>query len=160
LLFLFAIVNKLNTNFMTDTHFYEVNLLWNSATKGTLSSPVIESEIEVVTPPEFPKGIKEKWTPEHLFIAAVNSCLMSTFLLVADNSKFEFISFENNAVGKIEKVDGKFSVTEITLKPTLVIPPTQNEAKAKRMLEMSEKACAIANSIKTKVILQPLIVVE
>lgn len=145
---------------MNDTHYYEVNLLWKSATEGTLSSPVIESQIEVVTPPEFPKGIKEKWTPEHLFIAAVNSCLMSTFLLVADNSKFQFISFENNAVGKIEKVDGKFSVTEIVLKPTLIIPSTQNEAKAKKVLEMSEKACAIANSIKTKIILEPIIIIK
>lgn len=145
---------------MSDTHYYEVNLLWDSATQGTLSSPVIASKIEVVTPPEFPQGIKEKWTPEHLFVAAVNSCLMSTFLLVADNSKFEFISFESNAVGTIKKVDGKFAVTEIILKPTLIIPSTQNEAKAKRVLEMSEKACAIANSIKTKITLEPIITIK
>lgn len=125
---------------MENTHYYEVNLLWDSATQGTLSSPVIVDKIEVVTPPEFPKGIKEKWTPEHLFVASVNACLMSTFLLVADNSKFHFIRFESNAMGKIEKVDGKFAVTEIVLKPKLVIPATQNEAKAKRVLEMSEKA--------------------
>jgi len=145
---------------MDDIHYYEVNLLWNSVTLGTLSSPIVESTIEVATPPEFPKGIKEKWTPEHLFVAAVNSCLMSTFLLVADNSKFEFISFECNAVGKIEKIDGKFAVTEITLTPKLIIPSTQNENKAKRVLEMSEKACAIANSIKTKITLESIITVE
>ncbi|MEP7170893.1 MAG: OsmC family protein [Bacteroidota bacterium] len=145
---------------MSDTHYYEVNLLWDSDTRGRLSSPAIPVQIEVATPPEFPNGVKEKWTPEHLFIAAVNSCLMSTFLLVAANSKFEFISFESNAVGKIEKVEGKFAVTEITLKPTLVIPSTQNEAKAKRVLEMSEKACAISNSIKTKINLEPIITIK
>ena len=145
---------------MNDTHYYEVNLLWDSDTRGRLSSPVIPSQIEVATPPEFPNGVKEKWTPEHLFVAAVNSCLMSTFLLVAANSKFEFISFESNAVGKIEKVEGKFAVTEITLKPTLLIPSTQNEAKAKRILEMSEKACAISNSIKTKINLEPIITIK
>ena len=143
---------------MNDTHYYEVNLQWNWATQGTLSSPVIASKIEVVTPPEFMNGIKEKWTPEHLFVAAVNSCLMSTFLLVAENSKFEFISFDCKAKGKIEKTDGKFAVTEILLEPTLVIPSSQNETKAKRLLEMSEKACAIANSINTKVTLDPIII--
>ena len=142
---------------MDATHYYEVNLVWDSATQGTLSSPIINSKIDVVTPPEFPRGIKEKWTPEHLFVAAVNSCLMSTFLLVADNSKFDFVSFECNAVGKIEKVAGKFAVTEIVLTPKLIIPITQNEGKAKRVLEMSEKACAIANSINTKIILEPII---
>ena len=142
---------------MEDIHYYEVNLVWDTATQGTLSSPIINSKIDVVTPPEFPRGIKEKWTPEHLFVAAVNSCLMSTFLLVADNSKFDFVSFECNAVGKIEKVAGKFAVTEIVLTPKLIIPITQNEGKAKRVLEMSEKACAIANSINTKIILEPII---
>ena len=145
---------------MNDTHYYEVNLLWNHDSKGTLSSPILPDKIEVATPPEFPKGMKEIWTPEHLFVAAVNSCLMSTFLLIAANSKIEFISFESNAVGKIEKVEGKFAVTEITLKPTLVIPLTQNEAKAKRVLEMSEKACAISNSIKTKINLEPVITIK
>jgi organic hydroperoxide reductase OsmC/OhrA len=89
---------------MNDTHYYEVNLLWDSETKGILSSPVIPSKIEVATPPEFPKGIKEKWTPEHLFVASVSSCLMSTFLLIAEKSKLEFISFETNAIGTIEKI--------------------------------------------------------
>lgn len=90
---------------MEDTHFYEVNLTWNTATQGTLSSPVITEKIEAVTPPKFSKGIKEKWTPKHLFVSA-DYCLISTFLLVADNSKFQFISFESKAVGKIEKLDG------------------------------------------------------
>lgn len=145
---------------MSDVHFYEVNLQWNSLTQGTLSSPIITSQIEVVTPPEFHGGIKEKWTPEHLFVAAVNSSLMSTFLVVAENSKLDFISFESNAVAKIEKVEGKFAVTEIVLKPTLIIPSTQHEDRAKRVLEMSEKACAIANSIKTKITLEPIITVN
>lgn len=145
---------------MNDVHFYEVNLLWNTATLGVLSSPAIDSKIEVVTPPEFPNGIKEKWTPEHLFVAAVNSCLMSTFLLIAGNSNLQFISFECNAVGKIEKIDGKFAVSEITLNPTLLIPLSQNEEKAKRILEMSENACAIANSIKTKISLAPKINIQ
>ncbi len=145
---------------MSDIHYYEVDLLWDSRTQGTLSSPVITSKIDVVTPPEFPNGIKEKWTPEHLFVSAVNSCLMATFLLVADNSKFEFISFVSKAIGKIEKVDGRFLMTEIILKPTLIIPSAQNETKAKRVLDMSEKACTIANSIKTKIVLQPVIIIK
>lgn len=142
---------------MKVAHYYEVNLLWDTATQGILSSPTVASKIEVVTPPEFENGTKEKWTPEHLFVAAVNSCLMSTFLMVASNSKFKFVSFECNAIGKIEKLNGKFLVTEIVLKPTLIIPITQNETKAKQLLEMSEKACTIANSISTKITLEPII---
>lgn len=78
----------------TMTHSYEVNLHWDSERKGTLSSPVLPTKIEVATPPDFPKGMKDIWSPEHLFVGAVNSCLMATFLAVAENSKFGFISFE------------------------------------------------------------------
>jgi organic hydroperoxide reductase OsmC/OhrA len=145
---------------MDNTHYYEVNLRWNSATQGTLCSPAIEGKIDVGTPAGIVSGIKEKWTPEHLFVAAVNSCLMSAFLLIADNSKFKFTSFESNAVAKIEKSDGKLAVTEIVLKPTLTIASNHNEAKAKRVLGMSEKACDIANSLKTKIFLEPVINIQ
>jgi len=138
-------------------HQYEVNLLWNNDTKGTLSSPVLPNNIEVATPPDFPKGMEGIWSPEHLFVASINACLMATFLAITDNSKLEFISFQSNAIGKVEKVDGKYTVTEITIKPILVIPSSESEEKMKRIFEMSEKACAISNSIKSKIILLPVI---
>jgi organic hydroperoxide reductase OsmC/OhrA len=143
-----------------DLYYYEVNLIWNSETRGTLSSPRIPSKIEVAMTPEFPGSIKERWTPEHLFIAAISSGLMSTFLLIADTSKLKFISFESNAIGKIEKVDGRVVVTEIILKPKLIIPSTQTETKARRAVRISEKALAIANSGKTKIIIEPFISVQ
>jgi len=142
---------------MNEMHKYEVNLLWNNDTKGTLSSPVLPNNIEVATPPDFPKGMEGIWSPEHLFVASINACLMATFLAITDNSKLEFISYQSNAVGKVEKVEGKYTVTEITIKPVLVIPSTENEEKIKRIFEMSEKACAISNSIKSKIILLPVI---
>jgi peroxiredoxin-like protein len=145
---------------MNDQHNYEVNLQWNNDRKGTLSSPVLPNQIEVATPPDFPKGMAGIWSPEHLFVAAVNSCLMTTFLAIAENSKIEFISFESNALGIVEQVDGKYAVTEIILKPKLVIPPSQHEDRAKRVIEMSEKACLISNSIKTKITLEPIIEVK
>ena len=145
---------------MNEIHQYEVNLQWNDHTKGTLSSPVLPNNIEVATPPDFPKGMEGIWSPEHLFIASINACLMATFLAITDNSKLEFISYESNAVAKVEKVDGKFAVTEITIKPILVIPSNGSEEKMKRLFEMSEKACVISNSIKSKIIILPVIIIE
>ena len=145
---------------MSDQHQYEVNLRWESERKGTLSSPVVPVPIEVATPPEFPKGMKDIWTPEHLLVASVNACLLSTFLAIAENSKMEFISFESNALGIIDKVDGKLCFTEITLKPKVVLASFRNEERVKRILEMSEKNCAISNSLKVKINLEPNIVIQ
>lgn len=144
---------------MNDTR-YEVNLQWNSKTQGILSSPIITDKLEVVTPPEFPGGMRDKWTSEHLFVGAVNSCLMSTFLLIAENSKLDFIAFESNAIGKMKELDGKLSMTEIVLNPRLIIPPTQHEDRAIRILEMSLNNCAISNSIKSKISLDPVIIIK
>jgi peroxiredoxin-like protein len=144
----------------SQTHTYEVNLRWDSERKGTLSSPVLPTEIEVATPPDFPKGMKDIWSPEHLFVGAVNSCLMATFLAVAENSKFDFISFECNAVGIVETVDKKLMVTRITLKPKVVIQSIEHEEQLKKILEMSERQCLISNSITTNISLEPIITIS
>lgn len=145
---------------MSDPHEFEVNLRWESERKGILTSPVLPVSIEVATPPEFPKGMKDIWTPEHLVVAAVNACLLSTFLAIAENSKVEFISYESNARGVIDKVDGKLCFTEITLRPTVVISTSDSEGRIRRILEMSEKNCAISNSLKTSIRLEPEIVIQ
>lgn len=142
---------------MSDLHTYQVKLNWVEDRKGIIQSDVLESKIEVVTPPEFPKGIAGKWSPEHLFIAAVNSCFMTTFLAVAENSKLEFDAMECNAVGTLDKVEGKYQITEITLFPIVKILDEVQKDKAIRVMEMSEKACLISNSIKSKVILEPTV---
>lgn len=142
---------------MSEIHKYQVKLNWLEDRKGIIQSDVLESKIEVVTPPEFPKGIAGKWSPEHLFVAAVNSCFMTTFLAVAENSKLEFSAMECNAVGTLDKVDGKYLITEIILAPIITIVDEVQKDKAIRVMEMSEKACLISNSIKSSVSLQPLV---
>lgn len=134
-----------------DAHYYDINLNWIADRKGEISSPELTVKIEVATPPEFPKGIAGTWSPEHLFTASVNSCFMTTFLAIAENSRLEFVSFNCAAKGKLEQVDGKFLITEILLEPVLIIAKEMDKEKAERILQKSEAACLISNSIKTKV---------
>ncbi len=145
---------------MDNAHYYEVKLNWESDRKGLMSSPVLKSNIEVATPPEFPKGIPGIWSPEHLLVAAVNSCLMTTFLAIAENSKFEFISFNSNANGKLEKIDGKYMISEIILSPVLTIKNNVEKEKALKLLEKSEAACLISNSVKSTIVFNPTINIQ
>lgn len=145
---------------MEPVHFYDTTVEWKDSRRGVLSSSVLDSNIEVVTPPEFAGGIPGKWSPEHLLVAAVNSCLMTTFLAIAENSKLDFISFKSYANGKLEKVDGKFMISEIILSPTLVLPEGANLERAERILQKSEAACLISNSVKATIVFQPHIVAE
>lgn len=137
-----------------DAHEYNVDLNWISDRKGEIASPELNSKIEVATPPQFPKGIEGIWSPEHLFTAAVNSCFMTTFLSIAENSRLEFKSFSCNAKGKLEQVEGKFLMTEVLLEPTLILVYEKDLEKAERILQKSEAACLISNSIKSSVTLK------
>lgn len=134
-------------------HQYNVHLKWTSDRKGEISSPELNTTIEVATPPQFPKGIEGIWSPEHFLTAAVNSCFMTTFLAIAENSRLEFKSFNCEAIGKLEQIEGKYLMTEVELNPVLVITKEEDKEKALRILDKSEKACLISNSIKSKVIL-------
>ncbi len=142
---------------MDEKHLYEVDLDWRNSRIGDLSSPVLTNKIEVATPPEFPKGVEGIWSPEHLFVSAVSSCLMTTFLAIAEFSKLDFINFSVNAIGTLEKVDGKFVISEIELNPTLEISDESKRAKALRIIEKSEAACLISNSITSTIKLNPTI---
>jgi peroxiredoxin-like protein len=136
-----------------EPHNYNVNLTWLADRKGEISSPELHTTIEVATPPQFPKGMNGIWSPEHLLTAAVSSCFMTTFLSIAENSHLDFVSFTCPAKGKLEQIEGKFLMTEILLEPVLVIVNESDKEKAERVLQKSEVACLISNSIKSKVVL-------
>ena len=115
-----------------ETHFYNVDVKWKSDRKGEMSSPELSQNIEVATPPQFPKGMENIWSPEHLFTAAVSSCLMTTFLAIAENSKLDFVHFECSSKGKLEQIDGKFLMTEVILEPVVTIKNESEREKAEK----------------------------
>ncbi len=138
-----------------EPHYYNVDINWATERKGVMCSPELNKDagscITVATPPEFPKGMPGIWSPEHLFTAAVSSCLMTTFLSIAENSKLEFSHFSCKSKGKLEQVDGKFMMSEILLEPTVTIADEKDREKAERVLSKSEAACLISNSVRSKV---------
>lgn len=140
---------------MDKTSYYEVALEWAAGRKGLMSSPALYDSIEVATPPEFPKGVEGIWSPEHLLVAAVNGCMMTTFLAIAENSGLEFVAFHSKALGKLEKIDGKYLISEIEIHPQLQIKSEAQREKALKVLEKSESACLISNSIRSKIVVRP-----
>lgn len=142
---------------MNIEHDYDVHVQWNIDRRGTLSSTELPVTIEVATPPQFPKGEAGIWSPEHLFVAAINSCLMTTFLAIAENSKLEFSDFDCKATGKLAMIDGKYLMTEVTLMPVVTIVHEKDKERAERILQKSETACLISNSVKSKIIYTPTV---
>jgi organic hydroperoxide reductase OsmC/OhrA len=138
--------------------YYENGIEWTGENKGLLSVTGLPS-LQVATPPEF-GGQEGFWSPEHYFVAAVNACVMTTFLAIARLSKLEYESYQAQATGKLEKPEGEgYRITEIIIRPTLVISQSKDLERAGRILQKAEKQCLISNSIKAVVRLEPQILV-
>lgn len=144
---------------MSDIHTYETSVQWTKQRKAALISKGLPS-LEVATPPQFPGGHEGIWSPEHLFTASAEVCLMTTFLSIAEKAKFPFINYTSTAVGTLEKTDTGFLMTKIVIKPTLSVDDELLREKGLKLLEKAEKYCLISNSMKSEVILEPTVVVK
>ena len=139
---------------MENQYLYKTEVEWTGERHGELRAPALP-ELHIDAPPEF-NGHEGVWTPEHLFVASVNSCFMTTFLAIAENSKLEFVSFNAGAEGKLEKVEGQgLMITHITLRPKLVIKHSRDAERALRIFQKAEKHCLISNSIRSETKLEP-----
>lgn len=139
---------------MDEKLFYSTSVEWTGNRHGNLTAQSLPALV-VDAPPEF-KGHEGSWTPEHLFVGAVSSCFMTTFIAIAENSKLEFARFKTTARGTLEKTEGQgLAITEIVLQPTLTIKNDSDCARAGRILEKAEKHCLIANSARTQIRLEP-----
>jgi organic hydroperoxide reductase OsmC/OhrA len=140
-----------------EKHSYRTSVTWTGERRAKLTAPGLP-DVEVATPPEFPGGHPGIWSPEHLFTAAAEACLMTTFLAIAASSKLGFSEYSSTADGTLEKTEAGYLMTEIVLRPRVVVAADQVE-RAKRILEKAEKHCLISNSMKTRVVLEAEVVV-
>jgi len=135
---------------------YTISVRWTGEKKGALTADG-KPPVEVATPPEF-KGHEGIWSPEDLYVASVNACIMSTFLAFAGRAGLAFEEYESEAEGLLEFLDDRFVFTKIVVRPRIVLRPGEERAKAEEILHKAERNCLVSNSIRTEVALEPTIV--
>jgi organic hydroperoxide reductase OsmC/OhrA len=141
------------------SYTYATGVEWTGERRGHMTSPGLP-DLDVAAPPEF-KGHDGLWTPEHLFVGAISSCFMTTFLAIAELSKLDFVAFAASAEGRLEKVEGiGLQITEILLRPRLALRRPEDRDRALRILEKAERNCLISNSATSRVRLEPEILVD
>jgi peroxiredoxin-like protein len=141
---------------MQDSYLYLLDLKWTGRRNAELQMEG-SLPIGVSAPPEF-AGDPGLWTPEHLLVAATSSCLMTTFLAIAERSNLPVFSYRCRAFGKLEKVPGEgYRFTEIALAPEISVG-VEDVEKALRVLQKAEKCCFISNSLRAAVNVEPHIV--
>jgi organic hydroperoxide reductase OsmC/OhrA len=136
---------------------YKAKTTWSSARRGTLSAAG-RPNIIVGSPPEF-KGEPDIWAPEELLVGSLNTCLMLTFLTLARARGLTSVGYESEAEGLLENIEGKFRITEVTVRPRVVLGREAEIEPAREIMAGVEAQCFIANSINAKVKLSPEFVV-
>lgn len=125
------------------------NLVWSNARRGRASAPG-KSQIDIGSPPEF-KGEPDVWSPEELLVGAVNGCLMLTFIAMSQAKGLEFVAYESAAEGLLENVDGKYRMTEISVRPSVAMKTEADITAARAIMDHVEENCFISNSVVAKV---------
>ena len=77
---------------------------WEEPRVGSLRADE-KPEIRFSSPPEF-KGEAGNWTPEDFFVAAINTCTMTTFGDFSSKLDLPVRSYSSSAEGLLEFADG------------------------------------------------------
>lgn len=141
---------------MNKSYAYQVTAHWTNHKRGIVEADSIPRTINFAAPPEF-GGEPGLWTPEHLLLAAVSTCFVATLRAVADASKLEFDGVECPLEGRIEKLEGGFKFTRITLRPVLTIHREEDRERTGRVLEKAERACLVSRSLECTLLLESTI---
>ena len=137
---------------------YKTCTTWAEGRSGTLASDGKPS-LRFSAPPEF-KGEAGLWTPEHMFVACVEMCHMSTFIAFAAKRGLPVVSYRSHANGVLEYIDGDYRFTRIVIFPTIMVSSASAEEDVQSTLRDAEKHCLVTNSIASIVEVNPTIIVQ
>ena len=137
---------------------YRTSTRWVSDKKGAIASNG-KPEVGVASPPEF-KGVPGVWTPEDLFVAAIDVCQMTTFLSFAARTDLQLRSYESAAHGLLEFADGGYRFTRVTLKPRITVGPDTDQRDVERLVHDAHTHCLIVRSVNSVVDVEPEIILQ
>jgi organic hydroperoxide reductase OsmC/OhrA len=94
--------------------------------------------------------------PEEMFVAALSNCHMLTFLDLARRAGFTIESYEDEAIGVMERIaPQRMAITKVTLRPKIVYAgAAPDKTKLDELHHQAHELCFIANSVKTEITIE------
>jgi organic hydroperoxide reductase OsmC/OhrA len=146
---------------VSQTACYTTNVEWKGEHEGYIymgNGP----EMVFSAPPDA-HGMSGVLTPEDAFVAAVNTCIMMMFLWTCERLKIALVAYSCQAVGtKLIELDHTETFTQVRIKPNICVKAGSESAdkierRIQRALGAAQKYSLVANSIKSQLIVEPLI---
>jgi len=148
---------------MTETHVYRSRLVWQGTTASGYESyerthrvalPPGGGELELSADEAF-RGNAALPNPEQLLLAAASSCQLLTFLAVAARSRVDVVSYEDEAEALMPEAQTPMRITQITLRPRIVVAEPTDLDRVRELVERSHESCFIANTLNARLIVEP-----
>ncbi len=137
------------------THTYDVNLVWDVEQEQALLRAGNRMPILVSAPPEF-NGSDTVWSPEHLILASLTSCYVTTFMYFAKLLKVKVRDLKVSGKVEIEKEGkGMFEATRFILHPSIDFQNDPGAHIVENLLDKAKRYCIVSNSVKGEVIVEP-----
>jgi peroxiredoxin-like protein len=115
--------------------------------------------VRVAAPVEF-DGPGDAWSPEHLLLAAVQSCFLLTLRGVARRSKVEIVRLDVETEGVVNRQDGVTRFSDILMRARLTVPAGTGRDRALALMLKAEQGCLVAASLSTRVRMEPEVIEE
>ncbi len=144
---------------MSPTASYHTTVHWKGEHWGHIRMGN-GAEMEFSAPPDA-HGHPGVLTPEDAFVAAVNTCVMMMFIWSAERFKLGLASYECRADGvKRIELDRTEVFTDVVLHPRITVRSSGAGKedvirRVQRALESAVKYSLVANSIKSKLVVEP-----
>ena len=145
-----------------NVHVYSAHLLWEGNTgHGTANymDYVRRYRIRIEGKPDLVGSCNPLFLgdgalhdPEDLFVAALSSCHMLSYLALCSRSKINVLTYQDRAHGALRMTpDGGGKFESVTLEPLVTIVGGCDENLAMKLHDKAHKLCFIANSVKIPV---------
>ena len=147
------------------THRYRVRTEWRGSTgdgyqgydrahAGSTLPP--SSELRLGADPVF-RGDPSQLNPEQLFVLAVSSCQLLTFLAVAARARVDVVEYDDDAEGQMPEVERPIRITRIVLRPRIIVRGDVTPDRVAHLVELGHQQCFVANSVTTTIAIEPVI---
>ena len=136
---------------------YETKVIWSEERLGELYAN--EAKIKCSPPLNF-RGYNNTMTPEHAFVGSAEMCICMTFLTMVEKAGVDLSSYESEAEGLLDKVDGKLKFTKVIIRPRIKVKDEGDIVKVKEAMKKAEFYALVTNSMSTEVIIEADIGIE
>ena len=150
---------------MAAIHRYRSQLRWKGSTGVGYESydrthrvglPPTEGELRLSSDPAF-LGDLALSNPEQLLVVSASSCQLLMFLAIAARSRVDVLAYQDDAEAIMPEDEKPMRITEIVLRPRIVVAPGADVAKVERMVVKAHEGCFIANTLNAKMSVDPVI---